>query len=114
MLPTEKSWISRGEAREGCRLACQVKVKTDMKIELEPEIFSVRKWKCKVRRTTTWRPSSRSSISSFPRARTFRSAPAATSRSSPPHTAKYKDFIIEDEYRGRLGQVRHVGLRVRP
>ncbi|MFT7582133.1 MAG: Na+-transporting NADH:ubiquinone oxidoreductase subunit F, partial [Myxococcota bacterium] len=49
MLPTEESHISRGEAREGVRLSCQVKVKQDMAIELEPEIFSVRKWTCKVR-----------------------------------------------------------------
>ena len=49
MLPTEEGHISRGEAREGCRLSCQVKVKQDMSIELEPEIFSVRKWTCKVR-----------------------------------------------------------------
>ena len=48
MLPTEEGHISRGEAREGCRLSCQVKIKQDMKIEIEPEIFSVKKWKCKV------------------------------------------------------------------
>ena len=44
MLPTEEGHISRGEAREGCRLACQVKVKSDMNIEIEPEVFGVRKW----------------------------------------------------------------------
>jgi Na+-transporting NADH:ubiquinone oxidoreductase subunit F len=49
LLPTEESHISRGEAREGCRLSCQVKVKQDMKIEIPPEIFSVRRWTCKVR-----------------------------------------------------------------
>ena len=49
MLPTEVSHITPGEAREGCRLACQVKVKQDMKIELDEEIFSIRKWTCKVR-----------------------------------------------------------------
>ena len=38
MLPTEEGHISRGEAREGCRLACQVKVKQDMHIEIEPEV----------------------------------------------------------------------------
>ena len=36
MLPTEKGYISRGEAREGCRLSCQVKLKGDMEIEVEP------------------------------------------------------------------------------
>ncbi|MHC4393806.1 MAG: 2Fe-2S iron-sulfur cluster-binding protein, partial [Planctomycetota bacterium] len=49
LLPTESSHISRGEAREGMRLSCQVKVKQDMKIELPAEIFSVRRWECTVR-----------------------------------------------------------------
>ena len=43
ILPTELTHVSRGEAREGCRLSCQVKVKQDMHIEVEPEIFSVQK-----------------------------------------------------------------------
>jgi Na+-transporting NADH:ubiquinone oxidoreductase subunit F len=48
LLPTETGYISRGEARRGCRLACQVKVKRDMKIDIAPEVFEVRKWTCKV------------------------------------------------------------------
>jgi len=48
LLPTETGFISRGEAKRGCRLACQVKVKRDMKIEVAPEIFEVRKWTCRV------------------------------------------------------------------
>jgi Na+-transporting NADH:ubiquinone oxidoreductase subunit F len=48
LLPTETGFISPGEARRGCRLACQVKVKGDMKIEVASEIFSVRKWNCRV------------------------------------------------------------------
>jgi len=48
LLPTETGFISRGEAKRGCRLACQVKVKRDMAIEIAPEIFNVRKWRCKV------------------------------------------------------------------
>lgn len=48
LLPTETGFISPGEARRGCRLACQVKVKGDMRIEVAPEIFSVRKWPCRV------------------------------------------------------------------
>jgi Na+-transporting NADH:ubiquinone oxidoreductase subunit F len=48
LLPTETGFISPREAKHGCRLACQVKVKRDMKIEVAPEIFSVRKWQCRV------------------------------------------------------------------
>jgi Na+-transporting NADH:ubiquinone oxidoreductase subunit F len=48
LLPTETGFINRGEAKRGCRLACQVKVKHDMAIQIAPEIFDVRKWRCKV------------------------------------------------------------------
>lgn len=48
LLPTETGFINRGEAKRGCRLACQVKVKRDMAIEIPAEVFNVRKWKCRV------------------------------------------------------------------
>lgn len=48
LLPTETGFVSPREAKHGYRLACQVKVKRDMKIEVAPEIFSVRKWQCRV------------------------------------------------------------------
>ncbi|MGL5470535.1 MAG: 2Fe-2S iron-sulfur cluster-binding protein, partial [Shewanella sp.] len=41
ILPTELDHISKGEAREGERLACQVAMKTDMELELPEEIFGV-------------------------------------------------------------------------
>jgi Na+-transporting NADH:ubiquinone oxidoreductase subunit F len=48
LLPTESGFITPGEARRGRRLACQVRVKRDLRIELAPEVFSVRKWRCRV------------------------------------------------------------------
>ncbi|WP_249823029.1 2Fe-2S iron-sulfur cluster-binding protein, partial [Escherichia coli] len=48
ILPTELDHISKGEAREGERLACQVAVKADMDLELPEEIFGVKKWECTV------------------------------------------------------------------
>ncbi|MBM3779537.1 MAG: 2Fe-2S iron-sulfur cluster binding domain-containing protein, partial [Acidimicrobiia bacterium] len=49
LLPTERTHVSRAEARRGVRLTCQVKVKQDLRIEVEPEIFSARQWQCTVR-----------------------------------------------------------------
>jgi len=43
LLPTEEGFVSRGEARQGCRLSCQLNVKQNMKIELDPAIFGVKK-----------------------------------------------------------------------
>ncbi len=101
MLPTEESHISRGEAREGCRLSCQVKVKQDMKIELEPEIFSVRKWKCKVRSNHNVATFIKELILELPEGEDvpFR-AGGYIQIECPPHVAKYSNFDIEDEYRG--------------
>ncbi len=48
ILPTEKAHINKKEAREGCRLSCQVAVKQDMKVEVPPEAFETKKWECEV------------------------------------------------------------------
>ena len=48
MLPTEESHFTKRDAREGWRLSCQVPVKQDMKVEVEDEVFGVKKWECTV------------------------------------------------------------------
>ena len=48
VLPTELNHLSRKEAAENWRLACQVKVKQDMQIKVADEIFGIKKWECEV------------------------------------------------------------------
>jgi Na+-transporting NADH:ubiquinone oxidoreductase subunit F len=48
VLPTEVGHLSRKEKQENVRLACQVKVKQDMKIRIPDEIFGIKKWDCEV------------------------------------------------------------------
>ena len=48
LMPTETPFIPPGKAKRGHRLACQVKVKGDMRIELAPEIFNAKEWDCRV------------------------------------------------------------------
>ena len=52
ILPTERSLITRREAADGDRLACQSAVKQSMRIQVPDEVFGVRKWECAVRSTT--------------------------------------------------------------
>jgi Na+-transporting NADH:ubiquinone oxidoreductase subunit F len=101
VLPTEEGWLSRGEIREHCRLSCQVKVKQNMKIEVEPEVFSVRKWRCKTRSNHNVATFIKELILELPPGEEvpFR-AGGYIQIECPPHTVKYKDFIIEPEYRG--------------
>ena len=48
VLPTEVGHLSRAEQKENVRLACQVKVRNDMKIEIPEEIFGIKKWEATV------------------------------------------------------------------
>lgn len=48
ILPTEKPFFSRKEQQNNYRLACQVKVKQDLKIEIPKEIMGIKKWECEV------------------------------------------------------------------
>ena len=48
VLPTEVGHLNRTEQKENVRLACQVKVKQDMDIEIPEEIFGIKKWECEV------------------------------------------------------------------
>lgn len=48
VLPTEVGHLSRSEQKNQVRLACQVKVKEHMNIEVPEEIFGIRKWECEV------------------------------------------------------------------
>lgn len=48
VLPTETGHLSRTEQKEHVRLACQVKVKQDMHIQIPDEIFGIKKWECEV------------------------------------------------------------------
>jgi Na+-transporting NADH:ubiquinone oxidoreductase subunit F len=101
LLPTETSHVNRGEAREGVRLSCQVKVKQDMKIEIDPEIFNVRKWTCRVRSNRNVATFIKELVLELPEGEEvpFR-AGGYIQIECPPHVVKYADFEIEKEYRG--------------
>jgi Na+-transporting NADH:ubiquinone oxidoreductase subunit F len=105
MLPTETSHINRGEAREGVRLSCQVKVKQDMKIELPGEVFDMRRWDCTVRSNRNVATFIKELVLELPEGENvpFR-AGGYIQIEAPPHEVHYKNFDIEEEYRGDWDQ----------
>jgi Na+-transporting NADH:ubiquinone oxidoreductase subunit F len=100
ILPTELSHISRGDARDGVRLSCQVKVKQDMSIELPPEVFSVKQWRCKVRSNDNVATFIKELVLELPEGESvpFR-AGGYIQIEAPVSTVKYADFAVDDEYR---------------
>ncbi len=105
LLPTETGFITPGEAKRGCRLACQVKVKRDMRIEVPAEIFSVRKWQCKV--------ISNRNVSTFIKELKIELPPGEevpfraggyVQIECPPHSLSYRDFDIDEAFRPEWDQ----------
>lgn len=100
ILPTEKTHISRKEAKEHLRLACQVKVRQDMKIKVPEEIFSIKQFSATV--------TSNENVSTFIKylnmdidnnqTLNFK-AGGYVQINVPSGTYKFKDFSIEEQYR---------------
>ena len=100
LLPTETGFISPGEARRGCRLACQVKVKRDMRIELPAEVFSVAKWNCTVVSNRNVATFIKELVLALPEGQSvpFR-AGGYVQIEAPAHAVEFRDMVIEPPFR---------------
>ena len=100
ILPTEAGHISKREAREGCRLSCQVAVKQDMEVEVPPEAFDTKKWECTVRSNDNVATFIKELVLELPEGEdvAFR-AGGYIQIECPPHVVEYKNFDIGEEYR---------------
>jgi Na+-transporting NADH:ubiquinone oxidoreductase subunit F len=101
LLPTEVDHISKKDAKQGCRLSCQVSIKENMDIELEDEIFGIKKWDCEVISNDNKATFIKELVLKIPNGESvpFR-AGGYIQIEAPPHHVKYKDFDIPEEYRG--------------
>ncbi|MCA9160613.1 MAG: NADH:ubiquinone reductase (Na(+)-transporting) subunit F, partial [Planctomycetales bacterium] len=101
ILDTEKGHINRKEAKEGYRLSCQVAVKQDMKLEVPPEVFETKKWECTVRSNRNVATFIKELILELPAGEEVGfKAGGYIQIEAPPHVVHYKDFDIEEEFRG--------------
>lgn len=101
VLPTETSKLNRKQIRDHYRLSCQVPVKGDMKIEVPAEVFDIKKWECTVRSNHNVATFIKELVLELPEGENvdFR-AGGYIQIEAPPHEVHYKDFEIEEEYKG--------------
>ncbi len=102
ILETETSHITKREAKQGCRLACQVTVKQDMKIEVEEEVFGVKKWTCKVRSNHNVATFIKELVLELPAGESvpFKAGGFIQIERPAGLDIDYKNFDVEEEYRG--------------
>ena len=100
ILPTETSLISKREAKDHCRLSCQVAVKQDMKITMPEEIFGIRKIECTVVSNRNVASFIKDLVLELPEGEEleFR-AGGYIQIECPPHDLKYSDFDIDERFR---------------
>lgn len=99
--PVEDGHLTRSEKKDHVRLACQVKVRDDMKVEVPDELFSIKNYEVEV--------VSNDNVATFIKEVVFKlkeedelnfKAGGYIQVNVPAGTYKFKDFDIPEEYRG--------------
>ncbi len=99
LLPTEASLISKKEAAEGERLACQVVVTQDMDIHVPEDIFGVKKWECTVRSNDNVATFIKELVLELPPGELIDfKAGGYIQIECPPHQLSYSSFDIGEKY----------------
>ncbi|MDD9880783.1 MAG: NADH:ubiquinone reductase (Na(+)-transporting) subunit F [Candidatus Marinimicrobia bacterium] len=100
ILPTEKGHINRSEAKENWRLACQVKIKENMSVQVPSEIFEIQKWECKVRSNKNVATFIKELVLELPKGENLNFTAGGYIQIDIPEYSglKFKDFNIEEEY----------------
>lgn len=100
ILPTEESHFTLGERNEHWRLACQVAVKQDMDIDIDPAFFGVKQWECTVESNDNVATFIKELVLKLPEGENvdFR-AGGYVQLECPAHVVDYKNFDIPDEFR---------------
>ena len=99
ILPTERTHINNREARDGCRLSCQVAVKQNMKIEVSAEAFETKQWNCTVTSNENVATFIKETLLELSVGEEVDFKPGGYIQiECPPHTVSYKDFQVQEEY----------------
>ncbi len=99
ILPTERSKINNRDARNGVRMACQVPVKRDLKIKVNPEVLETKKWLCRVKSNRNVATFIKELILEVPESETidFKSG-GYIQIEVPSHTVSYANFEIDNRF----------------
>jgi Na+-transporting NADH:ubiquinone oxidoreductase subunit F len=100
LLPIEAAHISKREATDGQRLACQVSINNAMRIEVPEDVFGVSKWECTVRSNDNVATFIKELVLELPQGETidFR-AGGYIQVECPEYTLDFKDIDIPEQFR---------------
>lgn len=100
ILPTETGFFSRREQKEHWRLACQTKVKEDMKVLVPEEVFGVKEWECEVISNRNVSTFIKEFVVKLPEGEVMNFKSGSYAQITiPKYDIKYSDYVIEEQFR---------------
>lgn len=98
--PAEQSCLTRQQIRRHYRLSCQMRVKGDIRLVVPAEAFQAHKRECTVRSNHNVASFIKELILELPEGEELEyRAGSYIQMEAPPHTVRYADVVIEEEYR---------------
>jgi Na+-transporting NADH:ubiquinone oxidoreductase subunit F len=105
VLPTEQGHLSRKEQEEHYRLFCQVKVRSDMEIQIPEEVFGIQKWECTVESNDNIATYIKELVVQMPEGEKLKFKSGSYIQIDvPPRVSSFSDMDISDEYRAEWEQ----------
>lgn len=105
-LPTEMNHLTRKDAANNWRLACQVKIRSNMEIRIDEEIFGIKKWECEVVSNNNVATFIKEFVVKLPEGETLHFESGGYIQIDVPKVTVHfgKDIEVEDEYRPEWDQ----------
>ncbi len=114
VLPTEMNHLTRKEAQNHWRLACQVKVRGDMDVKVPEEVFGIKKWDCEVVSNGNVATFIKEFVVKLPEGEFLEFESGGYVQIDVPECeVDYKDIEVEEEYRGDWDKFQMWGLKMK-
>ena len=114
ILPTETGFFTRKQQQEHYRLACQVKVKNDMQIQVPQAILGIKKMECEVVSNRNVASFIKEFVVRVPEGEKFDFLPGSYVQIDvPPYDIKFTDMEVDDKFRDEWDKYKMWGLTCR-
>lgn len=114
ILPTETGFFTRKQQQEHYRLACQVKVKNDMQIQVPQAILGIKKMECEVISNRNVASFIKEFVVRVPEGEKFDFLPGSYVQIDvPPYDIKFTDMEVDDKFRDEWDKYKMWGLTCR-
>ena len=114
ILPTETGFFTRKQQQEHYRLACQVKVKNDLQIQVPQTIFGIKKMECEVVSNRNVASFIKEFVVRVPEGEKFDFLPGSYVQIDVPrYDIKFTDMEVDDKFRDEWDKYKMWGLTCR-